>query len=138
MKDFTLNTKPESLINKLSDLYFEPKFFEQDLYKILGVDFYKNRLWKPTWGKVGKLLNVNQKWIKSNSLASLENYISNTKRGELWHLVYTVGVYYYMGFTPDAHFVNLIGNYYPIMIQRNNRARSVNILKTRKKQKTKI
>jgi len=125
-----------NLLNKSLDFYFKPKFFEQKngIYKWIGVNVYKKYLWKPFMKTIGLYYKINE--LPNNSSHALEEFIEYTKYEEAGHIA-LAGIVTLTLTQPTL--INMtttvLACYYPIAVQRYNRARITKILNHRKKRK---
>ena len=127
---------------KLADDYFKPKSFEKSgrLYEALGVRGFQ-KLYFMTLGKLVEGLCGQKPGLSDISDESLENYENFTRGLEMIHLplaavcsplvirLFANGDYK-LGAINLA--IQALVNYYPIMLQRYNRARVYRILERRK------
>ena len=94
------------------------------------VEGYK-KTWKSTWEKVGECVGVYDKknpWIKSGRIEELKQYAENSKNGEIFHIVYMILLFGIFGNSVETHIINIIGNIYPILLQRYNRGRVLRLI----------
>ena len=109
------------------------------MYKILGVEHFKFLLLKFFWGK-----ERNRKKYFNGTKNGLENFETQTRQSEFGHLtsfiaILIVSIYIlfkgYVVIFCITNLINIIGNLYPIILQRNHRiqiARLKLILEKRK------
>lgn len=95
------------------------------LYRILGVEYFRFLLLKFFWGK-----EKNRKKYFSGNKTGLENFETQTRQSEFSHLASFITVaivsFYILLKGQTAIFyvsslINVIGNLYPIVLQRNHR-----------------
>lgn len=114
----------------VSDAYFAPKQFEKNgtIYKLLGVHIFKRFL--PTFGDYAiRITGVSL--LKGYSASELKNYEVLTRIYETIHLVAGILYLVFLPFSLISCSANLVINFYPIMVQRYNRARVYKILQRR-------
>jgi len=124
---------PKTILN----WYFAPKFFEKNgtIYRLLGIHIFKRFL--PTGGDY--ILRLSRtRLIKKGSVEELVHYETEARIFEALHFV--MGILMMLpllgGLNPFSFsffVVNLMVNIYPVMVQRYNRIRILNILSRRKK-----
>jgi hypothetical protein len=99
----------------------------KSIYKHLGVKHFRNFLLLAFWGR-----EKNRKKYFDGTKQGFENFIFQTKQSEFGHLaafivililtfVLLVNGYYFIPFV--ATIINIIGNIYPIILQRAHRVR---------------
>ncbi len=119
----------ETLKSTCTSDYFKDKNWEQKgkIYEQLGIHFFRKLLVIVGWEKLNKKENP----IKNN-LAALVHLEYRTKQSELGHLIifFIVGgfsIYVAIRYSFSASgwliFLNLLLNFYPILLQRYNRPR---------------
>ncbi|WP_369413959.1 hypothetical protein [Belliella alkalica] len=95
------------------------------IYQLLRVEYFKFLLLKFFWGK-----ERNRKKYFSGSKAGLENFETQTRQSEFGHLASFITiaiVSFYILLKGQiviffiTNFINVIGNLYPIILQRNHR-----------------
>lgn len=95
------------------------------LYKTLGVMFFKSLLLKAFWGK-----QKNRKRYFSGAKTGIGNFDKQTRQSEFSHLAALVTVFIvsfilllkgYLALFISTTTINLIGNFYPIILQRFHR-----------------
>ncbi len=136
----TTEKDARSLLGKIANFYFTPKQIEKwrngKIYEWLGVHKYKKYL--PTMGDiVSRKLGWHPIIGAKNREEGLKNYEISTRQYEKIHLassivvtpiiVLTFTIENYIGGGISLGF-NLVVNYYPILVQRYNRARIYNTL----------
>lgn len=103
-----------------------PKFLNTT-YKLIGVRFFRFILMLTFWGK-----EKNRKKYFNGTKKGLQNFIYQTKQSEFGHLAALVVIqiisFYllFYGYSLMVLFItviNLIGNFYPIVLQRHHRIR---------------
>lgn len=114
------------------------------LYRILGVEYFKLLLLKFFWGK-----EKNRKKYFDGTKAGLENFEFQTKQSEFGHLGAFIAVeiisffILFKGFVSVFVFttcINIIGNFYPIVLQRNHRVQleRLKVIIAKKEQKRNV
>lgn len=95
------------------------------IYKILGVEYFKLFLLKFFWGK-----ERNRKKYFNGTKTGITNFDIQTRQSEFGHLVAFIAIeiisfYILIEGHIDIFFIttliNVIGNFYPILLQRNHR-----------------
>ena len=94
-------------------------------YQVLGVEYFKMLLLKFFWGK-----EKNRKKYFNVTKAGIEDFDTQTRQSEFGHLAAFVAISilafyllmegYFLIFLVST-FINLVGNLYPIILQRNHR-----------------
>ncbi|MDO8536099.1 MAG: hypothetical protein Q7S30_03720, partial [Candidatus Omnitrophota bacterium] len=108
-------------VKSLLNFYFAPKFFESEaLYKALLVSRF-GKVWSLTVGNIDKTLNNNSFGLETGGIRGA---IVRGKVVELTHLA----LFSLFIILQAPIYVNIIGNVYPIMLQRYLRIRLVKIL----------
>jgi hypothetical protein len=119
----------ETLKSKGTADYYKEKKWEQKgkIYEQLGIHYFRKLLVMVGWEKLNKKANP----VK-NSLAALVHLEYRTKQSELGHLIifiivggFSIYVAIRYSFSASAWliFLNLVLNFYPILLQRYNRPR---------------
>lgn len=146
------HTENNSLFRRVSDSfysydsqYFKPRKFERWkdglLYKLLGVHIFKKIV--PTCGEyINKLRGEHPIANAKTKEEGLKNWERNTRGFETVHLAVALGYLGYIGerlisgnrlaYVAGAIIVNVLFNFYPIMLQRYNRAKIYNALENQK------
>ncbi|MFT5723433.1 MAG: hypothetical protein ACI9JN_000546 [Bacteroidia bacterium] len=113
----------------LSDRYYEitrPKLLS-DVYSFLGVKYFKNILLVAFWGK-----KKNKAKYFDGTTSGLQNLIYQSKQSEFGHITafYVINLFsmvllvFDYALLPFFMFViNIIGNLYPVILQRHHRKR---------------
>lgn len=128
----------KSFLQKISDSYFEPKFFEKQgkLYELIGIKIFKRGL-LGLISKLGLRRRENETkgsnyYVGSNlSVDSLKRFEARTRLNEAAHVFYSsLGVYYAIDEFTNGNYVSGIiitainlPQLYMIGLQRYNRAR---------------
>ncbi len=95
------------------------------IYKILGVEYFKVLLLKFFWGK-----EKNRKNYFNGTKTGINNFELQTRQSEFGHLTAFIVIeiisFYlltrgYTGIFFISTAINIIGNFYPIILQRNHR-----------------
>lgn len=138
-------TKGKPFWQKLSDWYFQPKFFEKrgKLYEALGIKWFQK--YCPTGGSYWTKRGL-PSMIEGRKTENLEDFIGLTKMLECVHCgflpLYVASTTilltenYYVGAGIGA-VLNLGVNIYPIMSQRYNRNKATQLLERLEERKTK-
>jgi hypothetical protein len=119
----------ETLKSQLTSPYYNEKSWEQrgKLYESFGINFFRKLLVWIGWEKLNKKANPIEKNIKA-----LMHLHYKTKQSELGHMIIFIIV---LGFTIYVAFkfgvlqslslliLNILLNFYPILLQRYNRPR---------------
>ncbi len=111
------------------------------IYKILGVDYFKLLLLKFFWGS-----EKNRKKYFDGTKTGLINFDTQTRQSEFGHLgafiaIETISFYILIEGHVAIFFIttliNIIGNFYPIILQRNHRIQieRLKLVVERRKQK---
>jgi hypothetical protein len=119
----------ETLKSACTSNYFQEKNWEQKgkIYEQLGIHHFRKLLVIVGWEKLNKKENP----VKNN-LAALVHLEYRTKQSELGHLIiffivggFSIYVAIRYSFSASAWliFLNLVLNFYPILLQRYNRPR---------------
>ena len=119
----------ETLKSPLSSSYFETHSWEKNgkIYTSFGVHFFRKLLVLSGWEKMNKKANP----IEKNSDA-LQHLFYRTEQSELGHIIIFIIVSGFTFFVAFRHGIlqsmwlfglNIILNFYPILVQRFNRPR---------------
>lgn len=145
MSELETKVDGKNLLQKATDLYFEPKSFEKSgrLYEILGVKQFHSA-YVATMGKVVKglarALGEDGRHILPPYDSSLGAMCKATRSLEGIHLVVAAVFSYGMSLSLSQEdyktaafnaLANTVVNLYPIMLQRYNRARINRVLERR-------
>ncbi len=96
-------------------------------YNVLGVKYFKTLLLVFFWGKKN-----NRKKYFDGTKNGLQNFIYQTKQSEFGHLAAFVAIsitsivllqHGYFKLTAIVTLINIIGNLYPVILQRHHRSR---------------
>jgi len=131
------------LKNQLLKMYFKPKVFEHNgrssIYKFIGINYFKKYV--PTSGDLvfryrGK---THLQFDSSNRCQKLLKFEMKTRKWEIRHIIGMI-CFLALSIFIDKEYklmdyitvsiLFLIINIYPILLQRHNRIRIINILKT--------
>lgn len=119
----------ETLKSELASSYYAEKAWEQrgKIYESFGINFFRKLLVWIGWEKLNKKANPIEKYTKA-----LMHLHYKTKQSELGHIIILIIV---LGFNIYAAFkygvlqslwlliLNIVLNFYPILLQRYNRPR---------------
>lgn len=119
----------------LPERYFKIKnpVFLNNLYRWFGIKYFKTTLLLLFWG-----VKKNRKKYFNGTKAGIKNFIFQTKQSEFGHLISllcillisTFLLYYgYYQLFIFANAINIIGNLYPVILQRHHRVRIEKIIK---------
>jgi hypothetical protein len=128
-----------SLQNRVADIYFCPKLFEQSgrLFGLLGIPVFKK--WMVKWGYfIGKDSTFEQEYfLWDRSLAGLRSFEGKTRRNETIHLAIAVialpGVLgaFVRGWVALGIVLLILvvaTQFYPVMLQRYHRVRLYRVM----------
>jgi hypothetical protein len=109
------------------------------IYRRLGVEFFKALLLKAFWGK-----EKNRKKYFSGAKTGIENFDFQTRQSEFGHLASLIAVLIvsfillkkgHLAIFVITTIINLIGNLYPIILQRMHRIQIERLVKLLEKRK---
>lgn len=125
----------------LLDSYYRVKNTKRlnQVYRLLGVEHFKSLLLLFFWGK-----EKNRKKYFDGTKSGIENFDTQTRQSEFGHLAALITISIvsiwiltkgYLGIVVITILINILGNLYPILLQRNHRIqiqRMQRVLDTRK------
>lgn len=133
------------MLKALIESYFAPKSWERSgrLYELLGIRFFKKYL--PTSGDWVMRHIWRSKMLEDGNTETLKQHVGFTRACEAIHLICGIVM---LGLLLDsatsghkfkfailALVLNMVGNLYPVMLQRYNRARIHRVLDMRESRK---